>query len=94
MNKNNLPIYFAIAVILGILIGVFFGGNSNDILSLNKNTSQEQKIKRLINFIEKDYVDDVNTDSLLDGAINQMLNKLDLSPAFIPAFILGPPLMG
>ena len=84
MNKNNLPIYFAIAVILGILIGVFFGGNSNDILSLNKNTSQEQKIKRLINFIEKDYVDDVNTDSLLDGAINQMLNKLDPHSVYIP----------
>ena len=84
MNKNNLPIYFAIAVILGILIGVFFGGNYNDILSLNKNTSQEQKIKRLINFIEKDYVDDVNTDSLLDGAINQMLNKLDPHSVYIP----------
>lgn len=84
MNKNNLPIYFAIAVILGILIGVFFGGNSKDVLSLTKNTSHEQKIKRLINFIEKDYVDDVNTDSLLDGAINQMLNKLDPHSVYIP----------
>lgn len=84
MNKNNLPIYFAIAVILGILIGVFFGGNSSDILSLTKNATQEQKIKRLINFIERDYVDDVNTDSLLDGAINQMLNKLDPHSVYIP----------
>ena len=84
MNKNNLPIYFAIAVILGILIGVFFGGNSPQILSLTKNTSQEQKIKRLMNFIERDYVDDVSTDSLLDGAINQMLNKLDPHSVYIP----------
>lgn len=84
MNKNNLPIYFAIAVILGILIGVFFGGNSPEILSLTKNTSQEQKIKRLMNFIERDYVDDVSTDSLLDGAINQMLNKLDPHSVYIP----------
>ena len=84
MNKNNLPIYFAIAVVLGILIGVFFGGNSSQALSFSKNPSQEQKIKRLINFIEQDYVDDVNTDSLLDGAINQMLTKLDPHSVYIP----------
>lgn len=84
MNKNNLPIYFAIAVVLGILIGVFFGGNSKQVLSFSKNPSQEQKIKRLINFIEQDYVDDVNTDSLLDGAINQMLTKLDPHSVYIP----------
>ena len=84
MNKNNLPIYFAIAVILGILIGVFFGGNSSNLLSLSKNQSQEQKIKRLINFIEQDYVDEVNTDNLLDGAITQMLGKLDPHSVYIP----------
>ena len=84
MNKNNLPIYFAIAVVLGILIGVFFGGNTNNLLSFSKNQSQEQKIKRLINFIEQDYVDDVNTDDLLDGAITQMLGKLDPHSVYIP----------
>ncbi|WP_298779237.1 S41 family peptidase [uncultured Polaribacter sp.] len=84
MNKNNLPLYFAFAVILGILIGTFFGGSSNNILSLSKNTSQEQKIKKLINFIEKDYVDTVNTDNLLDGAITQMLGKLDPHSVYIP----------
>ncbi|MFY9242205.1 MAG: S41 family peptidase [Polaribacter sp.] len=84
MNKNNLPIYFAIAVIFGILIGVFFGGNSNEMLSFAKNSSQERKIKRLINFIEKDYVDDVNTDNLLDGAITQMLGELDPHSVYIP----------
>lgn len=84
MNKNNLPIYFAIAVVLGILIGVFFGGNSSNLLSFSKNPSQEQKIKKLINFIEQDYVDDVNTDSLLDGAITQMLGNLDPHSVYIP----------
>jgi carboxyl-terminal processing protease len=84
MNKNNLPIYFSLAVVFGILIGVFFGGNSNSLLSFTKNQSQEQKIKKLINFIEQDYVDDVNTDSLLDGAITQMLGKLDPHSVYIP----------
>jgi len=84
MKKNNLPIYFAVAVVLGILIGVFFGGNSNGLVSFSKNQSQEQKIKRLINFIEQDYVDDVNTEDLLDGAIRQILGKLDPHSVYIP----------
>ena len=84
MIKNNLPIYFAIAVVLGILIGVFFGGNSNNLLSLSKTPSKEQKIKKLINFIEEDYVDNVNTDDLLDGAIKEMLGKLDPHSVYIP----------
>ena len=83
-NKNNLPIYFSLAVVFGILIGVSFGGSSSDILSFSKNASQELKIKKLINFIERDYVDNVNTDSLLDGAITQMLGKLDPHSVYIP----------
>ena len=84
MNKNNFPIYFAFAVVLGILIGVFFGGNSNKLMSFSKTPSKEQKIKKLINFIEEDYVDNVNTDSLLDGAITEMLGKLDPHSVYIP----------
>lgn len=84
MNKNNLPIYFSIALILGILIGIFFGGNLGDMFSFSESQSQELKIKKLINFIEQDYVDEVNTENLLDGAITQMLGKLDPHSVYIP----------
>ena len=83
-NKNNLPLYFSIAIVFGLVIGVSLNGSSSSLLSLNKNASQEKKIKKLINFIEKDYVDAVNTDSLLDGAITQMLGKLDPHSVYIP----------
>ena len=83
MNKNNLPIYFSLAVILGIIIGVFFSGNNNSSL-LSKKSVQEQKIKKLINFIEQEYVDNVNTEDLLDGAIEEMLGKLDPHSVYIP----------
>lgn len=82
MNKNNLPIYLAIAVVFGILIGTFFNGK-NSRLSLTKS-SNEQKIKRLLNYIENDYVDTVNTTNLLDGAIAKMLEKLDPHSVYIP----------
>ena len=81
MNRNNLPIYFAIAVVLGIFIGSFFSGGNNLTLSTN---AKEQKIKRLINFIQQDYVDTINTDDLLDDAIANMLDKLDPHSVYIP----------
>jgi carboxyl-terminal processing protease len=84
MNKNKLPLFLSIAVVFGILIGMSFGGNGNNILSLSKSASQERKIKKLINFIENDYVDKVSTDSLLDGAITQMLGELDPHSVYIP----------
>ena len=83
MNKNNLPIYLSIAVIFVILIGTFFSnGNSSNLIG--KSSSSERKIKRLIDYIQSDYVDDVNTDELLDGAIAEMLGKLDPHSVYIP----------
>ncbi len=75
MKKNNLPIYFAIAVVLGLLMNNFFKQES---------FSSEKKLKRLMNFIERDYVDKVNSDELLDTAIKQMLTKLDPHSVYIP----------
>ena len=83
-NRNNLPIYLSLAAIFGLLIGLSLNGSATNMLSLNKNSSQELKIRKLINFIEKDYVDTVNTESLLDGAITQMLGKLDPHSVYIP----------
>lgn len=83
MNKNNSPIYLALAVVFGIGIGAFFNGSNND-FSLGTTSSKEKKIKRLINYIQQDYVDTVNTDELLDGAIAKMLEKLDPHSVYIP----------
>ncbi|WBX73930.1 S41 family peptidase [Tenacibaculum pacificus] len=51
---------------------------------LSEQTHQPKKIKRLIDYIQTDYVDNVNTDDLLDGAITQMLGKLDPHSVYIP----------
>lgn len=83
MNKNNLPIYLAIAVVFGIGIGTFFNGGSSG-FALGGTSTKEKKIKRLINYIQQDYVDNVDTDKLLDGAIAKMLEKLDPHSVYIP----------
>jgi carboxyl-terminal processing protease len=83
-NSNNLPIYFSLAVVFGVIIGISLNGSPSDMLSFSKGSSQEIKLKKLINFIEKDYVDSVDTEHLLDGAITQMLGKLDPHSVYIP----------
>ncbi|GGG91818.1 peptidase S41 [Polaribacter pacificus] len=84
MNKNNLPIYLSIAVVLGIFIGSLFNSGSSDAFLFSKKSPNEIKIKRLIDFIQRDYVDSINTDHLLDGAITQILGKLDPHSVYIP----------
>ncbi|AOW21294.1 S41 family peptidase [Urechidicola croceus] len=74
--KSYLPLYLGIAIAIGILIGSLFNFK-NRANSIFKANSEEAKIKRLIDYIQYDYVDDVNTEKLLDGAINQIVNKLD-----------------
>lgn len=85
MSKKtpNTVLYIGIAVAIGILIGSMLDYPSNPSPLFSKN-KQEIKIKRLINYIQYDYVDEVDTDSLLDGAINQMLLKLDPHSVYIP----------
>ena len=82
-TKILLPIYIAIAVVLGIFIGTTLDYKKETVLLFGGN-SQEKKIKRLIDFIQYDYVDDVDTDSLLDHTIMDMLGKLDPHSTYIP----------
>jgi len=74
-----------LAVALGIFIGSMLDYPSNNAAFLFNSNPQEAKIKRLINYIQHDYVDKVNTDSLLDGTIRNILDKLDPHSVYIPA---------
>ena len=81
-GKILIPILIGAAVAVGIFIGSTFNfKNRSVVFSANTN---EAKIKRLINYIQYDYVDKVNTDSLLDNAITNMLVKLDPHSVYIP----------
>ena len=88
MSKNNkiyIPLFLAIAVAVGIFIGSTLNyPKKNNVMLFNRNP-QEAKIKKLIDYIQYDYVDKVNTDSLLDGTIRQILSKLDPHSVYIPA---------
>jgi carboxyl-terminal processing protease len=83
-NKIYLPIFLSIAIAIGIIIGSTLNYKRRAAF-LFGSSPQEDKIKRLIDFIEYDYVDDIDTDSLLDGTIRNIVEKLDPHSVYIPA---------
>ncbi|MDC6390907.1 S41 family peptidase [Maribacter sp. PR1] len=84
-NKDSylLPTIIAFA----LAIGVFVGGklNFNDTPEkLFTTNSKKDKLNRLIDYIDYEYVDEVNTDSIVDVTVNSILEKLDPHSVYIP----------
>lgn len=90
MNNNNskrsvlLPLFLALAVICGILIG-FFLPKENDIPQHSSLRSRNDKLTSILNIIEANYVDSVNRNELVEASIPAMLKKLDPHSVYIPA---------
>lgn len=79
--KKYYPIF-----IFGILaLGVFIGGKLNFLSepSYNANNLSRNKLNTLIDFIERDYVDKVNTDSIVDLTVDRILEQLDPHSVYI-----------
>ncbi len=80
--KIYLPLILALAVVVGIIIGKRMNYPSRPVALMNEDM-REQKLRQLINYIDYDYVDEVNTDSLLDLTIAELLHKLDPHSSYI-----------
>ncbi len=76
----KLPILLTIAVIVGILIGSEYAEPKTD----KKYLASIQKFRELLEYIENDYVDSVDTESLIEESIENMLDKLDPHTIYIP----------
>lgn len=86
--NNKIKIYLPLIIGTAIAFGIFLGTSLNyqkRTLTFFGGSPQEKKIKRLIDYIQYEYVDEVDTDSLLDGTIKNMLGKLDPHSVYIPA---------
>lgn len=76
----RLPMLLGVTMAGGILIGAtFFGGTK----SLNNVGRGYLKYKEILQLIENNYVDTVNTDELVDYSISKMLEKLDPHTAYM-----------
>ena len=81
-NKNNFPLYLAVAIVFGIFIGSILNFPTEG--TLFQGNQSEQKIKKLLQFIEQDYVDKVDTYDILDDVITDIISKLDPHSVYFP----------
>lgn len=84
MNKRIvfIPILLGLSIAAGIFIGSRLNFSSRPV-ALLKSDSREQKVRQIINYIDYEYVDEVDTDSLLDLTLTDMLHKLDPHSVYI-----------
>ena len=79
-----MPLFMALCVVIGILIGTFyanhFSGNRLNIINSGSN-----RLNNLLHIIDDQYVDTVNINSLVEKAIPQILSELDPHSVYISA---------
>ncbi|MGK7391331.1 MAG: S41 family peptidase [Candidatus Cyclobacteriaceae bacterium M2_1C_046] len=78
----KLPLFLAFGLAAGILIGATFSDTRTKQEDLGKSL---QKFKEVLTLIDRNYVDEVNSEKLVEDAIIQMLDELDPHSAYIPA---------
>lgn len=86
-NRNSkfyilLPMLLAIALAIGILTGATMLDSNSGSKSLSSNYA---KLREILTYIERDYVDPVDPNELVETAINNMLEQLDPHSVYIPA---------
>lgn len=87
MKRNSsrfLPIYIALAVIVGIYVGNFyathFSGHRVSLINTSSN-----KLSDLLHIIDDQYVDSVNINDLVERSLPQILKELDPHSTYISA---------
>ncbi|WP_460539546.1 S41 family peptidase [Echinicola sediminis] len=78
----RLPIILALAISAGIWIGATFAEPKSD---HNDLKAALYKLQEIITYIDRDYVDTVNTTKLVEHGIEKMLEELDPHSSYIPA---------
>lgn len=83
-NRNLTPIYLAVSIVVGIMIGTFYAshfmGNRLNIINTGTN-----KLNYLLQLIDNNYVDTVNMTQMVEDAMPLILSELDPHSAYISA---------
>ncbi|MCH5325938.1 MAG: peptidase S41, partial [Duncaniella sp.] len=73
-----MPLVIAISLVGGIWIGKSFFGSSH-------SGRSNEKLDAILGLVKSSYVDVVDTDSLLEATLPDLLAKLDPHSVYIPA---------
>lgn len=83
MRKFFWPLIIAISLSLGILLGGFLVSASQRSQGNFFTNHNKLKLNRLLDFIEQEYVDQVDTDSIVDRTVSTILEQLDPHSVYI-----------
>lgn len=83
-KKYFIPLCFGLCIALGILIGNSIT-KGNAAFFESSNVQKAIKMVDVIDLLDKNYVDSINGDKILEEAITEMLHKLDPHTTYIPA---------
>ena len=68
---------------MAVAFGLLLGNRLNNSSELSGKNTYKNKLNKLIDFIEREYVDDINTDSIVDLTVNGILENLDPHSVYI-----------
>ncbi len=82
-RKEYIPLLVGFAMAGGVYLGskLNFNDPGEQMFATN---SKKDKLNRLIDYIDFEYVDAVNTDSIVDVTVNEILDNLDPHSVYIP----------
>jgi carboxyl-terminal processing protease len=80
--KSRRKMWFTI---FGLVVGIIVGIRIEPLISGDNIYEQIRKFNDVLSIVQKNYVDDVNTEKLVEAAINGMLNQLDPHSIYLPA---------
>ena len=93
--KIYLPIFIALAFVSGMWVSIALFRSDTKLLGFK--IPPKNKLNTIIDYVNSEYVDDVNTNELIENAIPQFLKELDPHSIYIPsseAKAINEPLQG
>lgn len=78
----RLPIILTIGLAAGIMIGATFAGSDQVTSNFMKSV---MKFREVMSLIDHSYVDDINSDEMVENAVTKMLEKLDPHTIYVSA---------
>ncbi|MFT4770695.1 MAG: carboxyl-terminal processing protease [Cryomorphaceae bacterium] len=88
-NKNKLIIYYplmlAFMLVFGIYLGTFFAEDGSRTFLPTRSSSNADKITQIISYIDREYVDTVAKNQMIEKAIASILEDLDPHSYYISA---------
>lgn len=84
-NHRFMPLYLALAVVVGLLTGTFYGSHFAGGQRLSIINAGSNKLQNLLHIVDDQYVDTVSVEDLVEKAMPVLLSELDPHSTYISA---------